>query len=113
MPEPPRRPLPAGGTNRSDDLPHHRDQGSRRAGTAGLHGPEHGDPAVSTAQAPALQARDISTGSPPPDLRKDPITKLQLVNYAGASGDYNLVHTDDETARRVGVVRQKSERGSA
>ncbi|HEY8488903.1 MAG TPA: MaoC/PaaZ C-terminal domain-containing protein [Thermaerobacter sp.] len=38
-----------------------------------------------------------------PPLAKDPITKVQLVKYAGASGDYNLIHTDDETARRVGL----------
>lgn len=36
-------------------------------------------------------------------LRKEPITKVQLVKYAGASGDYNLIHTDDETARSVGL----------
>ncbi len=31
------------------------------------------------------------------------MTKVQLVKYAGASGDYNLIHTDDETARRMGL----------
>jgi acyl dehydratase len=36
-------------------------------------------------------------------LRKEPVTKEQLVKYARASGDYNLIHTDDETARRVGL----------
>jgi acyl dehydratase len=36
-------------------------------------------------------------------LRKEPVTKVQLVKYAGASGDYNLIHTDDETARRIGL----------
>jgi len=58
---------------------------------------------VSATRAPSLKPRDLSIGSPLPDLRKDPITKLQLVKYAGASGDYNLIHTDDETARRVGL----------
>ena len=47
--------------------------------------------------------RDLVSGSLLPDLRKPPITKLQLVKYAGASGDYNLIHTDDETARAVGL----------
>ena len=28
---------------------------------------------------------------------------MQLVKYAGASGDFNLIHTDDETARTVGL----------
>lgn len=32
-----------------------------------------------------------------------PIEKVQLVKYAGASGDFNLIHTDDETARKVGL----------
>ncbi|QIA28314.1 dehydratase [Thermaerobacter sp. PB12/4term] len=42
-------------------------------------------------------------GAELPPLTKEPITKVQLVKYAGASGDYNLIHTDDETARRVGL----------
>jgi len=56
--------------------------------------------------SPVLAARpdrDLDSGSVLPELRKPPITKLQLVKYAGASGDYNLIHTDDETARRVGL----------
>ncbi len=55
---------------------------------------------------PVLAARpdqDVDSGSLLPDLRKPPITKMQLVKYAGASGDYNLIHTDDETARTVGL----------
>jgi acyl dehydratase len=36
-------------------------------------------------------------------LRKPAVSKVQLVKYAGASGDYNLIHTDDETARNVGL----------
>ena len=50
-----------------------------------------------------LITRELSAGSALPELRKDAITKLQLVKYAGASGDYNLIHTDDETARRVSL----------
>src|SRR5712692_1119510 len=53
---------------------------------------------------PGLAERpDLDSGSVLPDLRKAPITKLQLVKYAGASGDYNLIHTDDEMARTVGL----------
>src|ERR1700724_290815 len=53
---------------------------------------------------PVLATRpDIDSGSVLPELRKPPITKMQLVKYAGASGDYNLIHTDDETARTVGL----------
>jgi len=50
-----------------------------------------------------LDTRELSVGSALAELRKEAITKLQLVKYAGASGDYNLIHTDDETARRVGL----------
>lgn len=55
---------------------------------------------------PVLATRsnqDLESGSVLPDLRKAPITKVQLVKYAGASGDYNLIHTDGETARSVGL----------
>ena len=50
-----------------------------------------------------VSAHELSIGSALPELRKDAINKLQMVKYAGASGDYNLIHTDDETARRVGL----------
>ena len=36
-------------------------------------------------------------------LVKPPIEKVQLVKYAGASGDFNMIHTDEETAKRVGL----------
>ena len=58
---------------------------------------------MSDAVTARLITRELSAGSALPELRKDAITKLQLVKYAGASGDYNLIHTDDETARRVGL----------
>ena len=45
----------------------------------------------------------MKPGDALPELRKEPVTKVQLVKYAGASGDYNLIHTDDETARRMGL----------
>jgi len=38
-----------------------------------------------------------------PPLVKEPVHKVQLLKYAGASGDYNLIHTDVETARAVGL----------
>lgn len=37
------------------------------------------------------------------ELVKPPIDKLQLLKYAAASGDFNLIHTDDETARKAGL----------
>lgn len=47
--------------------------------------------------------RNAKPGDALPSLTKEPISKLQLVKYAGASGDYNLIHTDVETAREVGL----------
>jgi acyl dehydratase len=55
------------------------------------------------ALATRLTAGGLTVGDELPELRKEAITKQQLVKYAGASGDYNLIHTDDETARRVGL----------
>lgn len=36
-------------------------------------------------------------------LAKIAITRQQLVMYAGASGDFNPIHYDDEFARQVGL----------
>jgi len=33
----------------------------------------------------------------------DPVTKVQLVRYAGASGDFNPLHTDDSVAQAAGL----------
>lgn len=44
----------------------------------------------------------ITVGDEVIRLVKPPVTKLQMVRYAGASGDFNPLHTDDETARQAG-----------
>ncbi|AXH99170.1 dehydratase [Sporosarcina sp. PTS2304] len=36
-------------------------------------------------------------------MLKPPITKVQLAQYAGASGDFNPLHLDDEFARKIGM----------
>jgi acyl dehydratase len=48
-----------------------------------------------------FQQLDVGDSLPP--LTKEPVTKLQLVRYAGASGDFNPIHTDDEAARQAGL----------
>jgi acyl dehydratase len=48
-----------------------------------------------------IQSARIGEDLPP--LVKSPVSKVQLLRYAGASGDYNLIHTDVETARSVGL----------
>jgi acyl dehydratase len=45
----------------------------------------------------------MEVGSELAPLVKPAITKVQLLKYAGASGDFNLIHTDVETARQVGL----------
>jgi acyl dehydratase len=36
-------------------------------------------------------------------LVKEPVTRLQLVKYAGASGDFNPIHWDPERAQEMGL----------
>src|SRR5699024_12219965 len=35
----------------------------------------------------------------------DPIRRVQLVKYAGASGDYNPLHLDDAFAKKIGMEK--------
>lgn len=37
------------------------------------------------------------------ELELPPVTRLQLIRYAGASGDYNPIHTVDEAAEEAGL----------
>lgn len=46
---------------------------------------------------------EVRVGDALPALVKGPIQKVQLVRYAGASGDFNPLHTDDDFARQVGL----------
>jgi acyl dehydratase len=36
-------------------------------------------------------------------LVKEPVTRLQLVKYAGASGDFNTIHWDPEAGEQMGL----------
>ncbi len=46
---------------------------------------------------------DIAVGDEIPALVKGPIQQIQLTRYAGASGDFNPIHQDDEFARAAGM----------
>ena len=46
---------------------------------------------------------DMKVGDTLPTVDKDPVTKAQLVRYAGASGDFNPLHTDDAVAQKAGL----------
>jgi acyl dehydratase len=49
----------------------------------------------------ALSARDLSIGEVHEAVVIDNLTRTQLVQYAGASGDYNPLHTDEIYATKV------------
>ncbi|MFD0826925.1 MaoC/PaaZ C-terminal domain-containing protein [Neobacillus sp. M.A.Huq-85] len=50
-----------------------------------------------------LVYEDLQEGLVLQPLVKPPVTKVQLVKYAGASGDYNPLHTDDAFAQSIGM----------
>lgn len=45
---------------------------------------------------------DVNVGDEMPPLVKEPVTRVQLVRYAGASGDFNPLHTVEEAGRAAG-----------
>ena len=45
---------------------------------------------------------ELTEGGPLPELRVTP-DRFVTVRYAGASGDFNPIHIDDEFARQVGL----------
>ncbi len=46
---------------------------------------------------------DFEIGDQIPEIHKGPITRTQLALFAGASGDHNPIHLDDEEARKGGL----------
>ena len=46
---------------------------------------------------------DVQVGAELPPLVKGPVQQIQLTRYAGASGDFNPIHQDDEFARAAGM----------
>lgn len=46
---------------------------------------------------------DVDEGDELPAVIHAAVTKVQLVQYAGASHDYNLLHTDDGFAQMAGM----------
>ena len=49
----------------------------------------------------ALKAADLRVGDKHTERLVEDLTRTQIVQYAGASGDYNPVHTDELFAREV------------
>ena len=50
-----------------------------------------------------VYVEDVQVGDELPPLVKGPLTQIQLTRYAGASGDFNPIHQDDEFARAAGM----------
>lgn len=45
----------------------------------------------------------IEVGESLPVIGLEPVSRLDLIKYAGASGDFNPIHTIDEEAERAGL----------
>src|SRR6266446_888073 len=59
---------------------------------------------TTNAQIPTkLYYEDVQVGDSIPQLVKSPVTHLQLVRYAGASGDFNPLHTDPKIGEMIGT----------
>src|SRR2546427_6781019 len=52
---------------------------------------------------PKRYYEDVEVGDALPKLVKAPVSHLQLVRYAGASGDFNPLHTDPKFGEMVGT----------
>jgi acyl dehydratase len=50
-----------------------------------------------------LYFEDVQVGDELPRLVKAPVTLAQLVRYAGASGDFNPLHTDPQVGEMIGT----------
>lgn len=46
---------------------------------------------------------DLEKGDRLPQIELDPVSRLDLIKYAGASGDFNPIHTIDDEAERAGL----------
>jgi len=49
----------------------------------------------------ALSAQQLKVGDSRTEVIVDDLTRTQIVMYAGASGDYNPLHTDEKYAREI------------
>jgi len=56
--------------------------------------------------AKELYFQDINVKDQMPILVKGPVEHMQLVKYAGSSGDFNPLHVDPEVGKAVGIGGQ-------
>ncbi|MBM7693767.1 acyl dehydratase [Peribacillus deserti] len=50
-----------------------------------------------------MKLAELQAGESLESTQLDPVTRLDLIKYAGASGDYNPIHTIDEEAKKAGL----------
>ena len=46
---------------------------------------------------------ELQVGDSLEEMQLAPVSRLDLIKYAGASGDYNPIHTIDEEAKKAGL----------
>jgi len=46
---------------------------------------------------------ELYVGDTLSDIELDPVSRIDLIKYAGASGDFNPIHTIDEEAKKAGL----------
>ncbi|WP_075981199.1 MaoC/PaaZ C-terminal domain-containing protein [Bacillus massilinigeriensis] len=46
---------------------------------------------------------ELKIGDTLPEVKLNPVSRIDLIKYAGASGDFNPIHTIDEEAKKVGL----------
>jgi len=45
----------------------------------------------------------LKLGESVQEIQLEPVSRIDLIKYAGASGDFNPIHTIDEEAKRAGL----------
>ena len=50
-----------------------------------------------------INYEELIEGLELPEVKSAPISRVQLVDYASASGDYNLLHFDESFAKKTGL----------
>lgn len=46
---------------------------------------------------------ELKVGETLKEIQLEPVDRITLIKYAGASGDYNPIHTIDEEAKKAGL----------
>ncbi|HET7580462.1 MAG TPA: MaoC/PaaZ C-terminal domain-containing protein [Bacillales bacterium] len=47
--------------------------------------------------------RELQVGDSLPSVELEPVSRIDLIKYAGASGDFNPIHTIDKAAEKAGL----------